>query len=124
MSELATNYAWSRLSVDVYCLQHPDRYCVSAKSLAAHLTGLAWWIEHGPDERGLRALQRALDGTPQLEKPPIPPERGALTIADVATAADGNNYTQAVTAWATSTWTAYAPLHHTARAWVGRAFPG
>ncbi len=31
-----------RMVVDAYCLQHPERYCVSAKSLAAHLTGLAW----------------------------------------------------------------------------------
>jgi hypothetical protein len=36
-----------RMIVDTYCLQHPDRYCVSAKSLAAHLTGLCWLIEHG-----------------------------------------------------------------------------
>jgi hypothetical protein len=35
-----------RMMVDTYCLQHPDRYCVSAKSLAAHLTGLCRLIEH------------------------------------------------------------------------------
>ena len=29
-----------RMLVDTYALQHPERYCVSAKSLAAHLTGL------------------------------------------------------------------------------------
>ena len=40
-AELAPSYASTRLTVDVYCLQHPDRYCVSAKSLAAHLTGYA-----------------------------------------------------------------------------------
>ncbi len=28
-----------RKMVDTYCLQHPDRYCASAKSFAAHLTG-------------------------------------------------------------------------------------
>lgn len=33
-----------RMMVDTYCLQHPERYCVSAKSLAAHLTGLCWLI--------------------------------------------------------------------------------
>ena len=119
MSELAPSYAWTRLTVDVYCLQHPDRYCVSAKSLAAHLTGLAWWVEHGPDERGLRALQRALDGPVELVKPAIPSERGSLTIADVTAALD---YSPAVEAWARTTWDAYAPLHETARAWIARSY--
>ena len=27
-----------RMMVDTYSLQHPERYCASAKSLAAHLT--------------------------------------------------------------------------------------
>jgi hypothetical protein len=120
VSELAPSYAWTRLTVDVYCLQHPDRYCVSAKSLAAHLTGLAWAMEHGlGDSAGLRRLQQALDGRVDLVKPPIPLERGSLTIADVANATD---YTAAVDAWARSTWDAYAPLHETARDWVARAF--
>ncbi len=29
-----------RLAVDAYAMQHPDRYGRSAKSFAAHLTGL------------------------------------------------------------------------------------
>ena len=120
MSELAPSYAWTRLTVDVYCLQHPDRYCVSAKSLAAHLTGLAWTLEHGVDQgAGLRKLQRSLDGRVDRAKPPIPRERGKLTIADVTAAHD---YTAAVDAWARSTWEAYSPLHETARAWIARAF--
>jgi hypothetical protein len=119
MSELAPSYPWTRLTVDVYCLQHPDRYCVSAKSLAAHLTGLAWAMEHGLDEDALRTLQRSLDGRVDLVKPAIPRDRGSLTIADVAGAAD---YTTAVDAWARSTWDAYAALHETARAWITRAF--
>lgn len=103
-------------------MQHPERYCVSAKSLAAHLTGLAWAIEHGIDERGLRALHRALDGRVDLAKPPLPASRGALTIADVAPAAETEAYTKAVDAWARATWDAYAPLHETARRWIERAF--
>jgi hypothetical protein len=106
----------------VYCLQHPDRYCVSAKSLAAHLTGLAWAVEHGFDEHGLRQLQRALDGPVNLLKPAIPRDRGSLTIADVASAADTESYLKALDAWARSTWAAYGDLHATARAWVARAF--
>lgn len=122
VADLATAYASTRLSIDVYCLQHPDRYCVSAKSLAAHLTGLAWAMEHGPDERGLRRLQRALDGPVELVKPPIPRDRGSLTIADVAPAADAESYLKALDAWARSTWNAYGALHEIARAWIARAF--
>lgn len=29
-----------RLAFDTYCVQHPERFCRSAKSLAAHLGGL------------------------------------------------------------------------------------
>ncbi len=51
--ELAPDYRSTRLTIDVYSLQHSERYCVSAKSLAAHLTGVAWSIEHDGSERGL-----------------------------------------------------------------------
>ena len=95
---------------------------MSAKSLAAHLTGLAWWTDHGPDERGLRALQRALDGRLEPVRPAIPAPRGELTVAAVLGARDTAAYEIALTAWARSAWTAYAPLHETARAWIGLAF--
>lgn len=35
------SYEAHRLAVDTYSLQHPERYCVSAKSMAAHLTACA-----------------------------------------------------------------------------------
>ena len=38
-----------RLFVDLYSLQHPDKYCDSAKSFAAHLTGLCCVMEHSGD---------------------------------------------------------------------------
>jgi hypothetical protein len=122
ISELAAGYASTRLTVDVYCLQHPDRYCVSAKSLAAHLTGLAWAVDRGLDEQGLRRLQRALDGRVELVKPAIPGDRGRLTVADVAGAADAPSYLRALDEWAASTWAAYQELHATARGWIARAF--
>jgi hypothetical protein len=118
MSELAPSYASTRLTVDVYCLQHPERYCVSAKSLAAHLTGLGWAVERGGGEWGLRALQRWLDSAPKLTKPALPERRGELTIADLAGASD---YLEAQDRWARSTWAAYHELHETARAWIDAA---
>jgi len=119
MAELATSYAPTRLSIDVYCLQHPERYCVSAKSLAAHLTGLCWALDHGISEGGLRELRRRLDGRHDLLKPPITAGRGALTVADIASVTGPAEYTKALDRWARSTWAAYADLHQTARAWIG-----
>ena len=37
---------YHRIVVEVYALQHPERYGRSAKSFAAHLTGLGAWIEN------------------------------------------------------------------------------
>ncbi|HXW06930.1 MAG TPA: DUF5946 family protein [Vicinamibacterales bacterium] len=111
-----------RLFVDVYSLQHPDRYCVSFKSLAAHLAGLCWSLEHN----GSRAvpsepIRRWLERHAHEPKPPLPVARGALTVGHARGAADPVAYGRAVDEWARSTWAAYAPLHSLAREWVRRA---
>jgi hypothetical protein len=112
-----------RVVVDVYSLQHPDRYCASAKSLMAHLTGLCAWIDHPGHPALLRALQQALNGAVVLRKPDLPSDRGFLTIAGVRDAREPGAYEQAVDRWARSTWAAYAPLHALARAFVARHLP-
>jgi len=121
ITELAAKYASTRLTVDVYCLQHPDRYCVSAKSLAAHLTGVGWAVERGGGDWGLRMLQRWLDGGVRLEKPPLPAGHGELTIADVAGATGTDDYLAALDLWARSAWSAYSGLHEVARGWIDAA---
>ena len=110
-----------RLATDCYCLQHPDRYCRSAKSLAAHLAGLCWALEYGGHPSGYTALNRFLDGTPALTKPEIPAARGTVTLADVVGAADAEAYARAVDAWARSIWAAYGPLRPVARTWIQTA---
>jgi Family of unknown function (DUF5946) len=120
-TELATTYGSTRLTIDVYCLQHPDRYCVSAKSLAAHLTGVGWALERGGDESGLRALQRWLNGKVELSKPPVPRLRGEVTIADLASVEGSAAYAAAAERWARSTWAAYSSLHGVARGWIDQA---
>jgi len=111
-----------RMLVDTYSLQHPDRYCASAKSLAAHLAGLGLILERGASPAvGSAALRRWLDGSPVLEKPPLPEDRGALTIADVREAEDPLAHATAVERWARTTWEAYAPLHAVAREWMRTA---
>ena len=119
MSELAPSYASSRLTIDVYCLQHPDRYCVSAKSLAAHLTGVCWALEHGITEGGLRELQRRLETRHDLVKPPVPADHGKLTVADIAALTGPDEYLRALDRWARSTWAAYSDLQEIAREWIG-----
>jgi len=110
-----------RLMVDTYCLQHPDRYCASAKSLAAHLGGLCCAVEHGARPEAYKALQRWLNGRPPIEKPELPSSRGAVTIADVKATPDPIEYAQAVQRWARSTWEAYAILHPQARRYMQEA---
>jgi len=112
------HYLVRRLAVDCYCLQHPDRYCVSAKSLAAHLTGACWALEFGGGEKGLKALQSWLNGRVPLAKPALPSSFGAVTVADVAGA---DALDRAVDGWARSTWEAYSELHASARSWVRAA---
>jgi hypothetical protein len=119
VAELARSYTSTRLTIDVYCLQHPERYCVSAKSLAAHLTGLCWALEFGGSESGLRELQRKLNGRVGLVKPAIPASRGDLTVADIVPVSGPDEYLRALDRWARSTWAAYGDLQEIARAWIG-----
>jgi hypothetical protein len=108
-----------RLVVDVYALQHPDRYCKSATSLAAHLTGVCVAIEHRAREELLNdAVQRWLSRRPELTRPDVPASRGPLTIADVVAATSVNDHRAVVERWARGTWTAYLDLQPIARAWV------
>ena len=118
---VASSYQIQRLTVDTYCMQHPDRYCVSAKSLAAHLTGLCWALEYSGHPSGLKALQRWLDGRARIEKPELPSFRGSVTVTDVIGAPDPEEHAAVIGRWARSTWDAYSALHPVARRWVGEA---
>jgi uncharacterized protein DUF5946 len=105
-----------RLAVDCYACQH-DRYILSARSLAAHLTGLAVATEHGEDPRVLDRLQGWLSRTRELDKPTVPRARGGVTIADVAGVVP-EEYAGAVRRWAASVWEAWREHHDLAREWI------
>lgn len=108
-----------RLVVDTYCLQHPDEFCASAKSLAAHLVGLCSILEDGASPaNGSPALQKWLNGARDFPKPVIPERRGAMTIGDLPFDSGSGEWERAVRAWADETWRAYQPLHATAREWL------
>ncbi|MBZ5705858.1 MAG: DUF5946 family protein [Acidobacteriia bacterium] len=114
-----TYFRVHRLLVDTYSLQHPERYCASVKSLAAHLTGLCWLLEHdGNRAVGNEALRRWLNRNPRLDKPELPSFRGKLTIASAQAASDSIRYAEAVELWARSTWEAYSALQPLARCWI------
>lgn len=110
---------YHRIVVDVYAMQHPDRYGRSAKSFAAHLTGLCAWVDSEADaESANAAVQRWLSGPSPIEKPPLPPSYGAVTIRELVDADETAKYREALLKWVRSTWDAYRSLHATARAWI------
>lgn len=101
-------------------MQHPERYCVSGKSLVAHLGGLCWHFEHRGHPAVGRALLRWLDGPRGIEKPPLPPFRGSITIGHVLPVPP-EGYAGAIDGWARAAWEAYEPLHDHARRWIRAA---
>jgi len=121
------DYRYARFHNDVvdnYCLQHPDGYCASAKSLAAHLMGLCGALERGGDLEVRRAMQRWLNGPSPVAKPAVPDARGTVTILDVRAAEDPIAFAEAVRRWSLSTWEAYASLQPLARRWIFEATRG
>ena len=113
---------YHRIVVDVYAMQHPDRYGRSAKSFAAHLTGLCAWLENEKSAQSVNAaVQRWLSGPTPIVKPALPAEYGEMTIRELLNAHDPVSYGEVVGHWARSTWAAYRQLHPIARAWIARA---
>jgi hypothetical protein len=120
-SELAYG-RFHRLLVDLYSLQHPDTFCRSAKSYAAHLTGLCVTQEHAGDPQLNAAVQRWLGGRrDDLTKPGVPSARGALDLTHVLRATDAADVARRVAAWSDDVWVAYLPVQGVARQWIALA---
>ncbi len=111
----------TRLTLDTYCVQHPDHYCPSTKSLVAHLGGLCWAMEYRGHSSGYQVLTRMLPRTLAVPRPEIPSFRGTLTIADVPEVADADAAARAIERWAMAVWAAYRTLHPFARQWIATA---
>lgn len=107
-----------RLTVDAYSLQHPQTYMKSAKSFAAHLTGMCCAMEYENDPNLLGLLQKWLNGRKQLSKPETLTSFGDLTIAYVMKAKDGREHVQLVKEWAEDVWNAYRVYHGLAKEWI------
>ena len=112
-----------QMTVDAYSLQHPDPYMRSAKSAAAHITGICLAMEHRGGPAVSRTLSRWLNGALKLPRvePPAPLQRGSLTIRHVHGAESSAEHVRRVREWAETTWKAWAIHHDQARAWVEEA---
>jgi Family of unknown function (DUF5946) len=109
------------LAFDTYCMQHPERYCRSAKSYAAHLTRLCCGLEHEGKHKVYQAIQQSLSGAVQIERPVAPTNVGKITVADLKAARSVEEHAETVHAWANSVWQAYAEQHELARGWMNTA---
>ena len=111
-----------RLTVDVYSLQHPEAYMVSAKSFTAHLTGVCAALEYEDGAARNRAVQKWLSTNPSIDKPSgIPRDRGSITISYVLDSADAEQHEKRVREWADSAWEAWSKHHDLARELIGKA---
>jgi hypothetical protein len=110
-----------RLTVDAYCLQHPNVYMISAKSFAAHLVGMCCAMEYENDSDLLRALQKWLNGKKSLEKPEMLKQFGNLNISHLAAATNPIEHSKLVREWAEAVWKDYAVYHDLAKDWIEKA---
>ena len=114
----------SRLLVDTFAIQHPARSCKSAKSYAAHVTGLCCGVEYGGAQSVYSALQKWLNGPVAaigIARPAEPQFRGKLTVRYVYDAHGEAELAARVHQWAADVWAAYASQHELARSWVREA---
>jgi hypothetical protein len=112
-----------RLMVDAYSLQHPEEYMRSAKSYAAHLTGMYAALECNGTTEVNRAVQTWLNGAKTLHRPdhPGPRQRGALTITHVHDAGEPEEHFRRIREWAGSVWESWRDYHHLAGQWIEEA---
>jgi hypothetical protein len=111
-----------RLTVDAYSLQHPDAYMRSAKSFAAHLTGMCAAFEYESPSVINQVVQKWLSTNPKIEKPvQLPQRRGDIGISHVRDAGDADEHVKRVREWARDVWEAWVEHHDLARRLISEA---
>ena len=114
----------ARLFVDTFGMQHPRRSCKSAKSYAAHLTGLCCGVQYNGAPSVYAALQKWLNGPVEaigIARPTEPDYRGTLTVRYVYDALTEAEFAARVHEWARDVWQAYSSQHELARSWIRKA---
>jgi len=122
--ELPEGNPLARLFVDAFGMQHPARSCKSAKSYAAHFTGLCCGVECGGAQSVYSALQRWLNGPVAsigIIRPTEPEFRGTLTVRYACDARNEAEFAARVHEWARDVWQAYASQHELVRSWMRKA---
>ena len=109
-----------RLTVDSYALQHPEQFMRSAKSFVAHLTGMCAAMENEDPASINRTVQKWLGGPKPIDRPcDVPPgQRGSLTVVDVLSVQDPQQYLERIREWARDAWLAWSTHHALAREWI------
>ncbi len=111
-----------RLTVDAYCLQHPESYMRSGKSFAAHLTGICAALEYENSSDINRTVRNWLDANPLINKPArLPTDRGELTITYIHDAAHAEEHQRRVREWAQCVWDAWGEHHASAKQLINEA---
>ncbi|AMW03908.1 DUF5946 family protein [Gemmatimonas phototrophica] len=112
-----------RLMVDAYSLQHPSDYMRSAKSFAAHLTGIYAALERRDAPEVNHAVQAWLNGPKTMPRPDHPSalRRGTLTILHVHEAGESEEHVVRVREWAQSVWEAWRSYEQIATKWIDAA---
>jgi len=110
--------AMHNMLVDVYTVQHPEEYGISAKSYIRHLFALGVLLEFPGDARLYWATPQNGNPVPVPPKPALLTSRGTLTIEHVLDAVDDAKYAQLLREWAADVWRAYAPQHDVYRKYL------
>lgn len=113
-----------RLFVDTYALQHPDKFCVSAKAFYAHFLDLCAILERGASAAtGYAPLQEWLNGEVCLEKPHIRSWHAGYTLEYLTDLNTPEAWSSSTLEWAKSVWSAYRKLHPWARHHLNKITP-
>jgi hypothetical protein len=105
-----------RLTVDAYCLQHPERYMVSGKSFVVHLIRMHIALEANNDAHLNEVLRKWIDNKVTIEKPAtLPSKRGGLTITYIHSASTPEEHSVRVCEWAGDVWNSWKEHHALAR---------
>ena len=108
------------LTFNTYAVQHPGTPSrQSIQSVAVHLIGLYWALEHGYNFRmATDAMTRALTHREAFVWLDPPASLGEITILDVQKAKDAAEHIELVNQWARSVWEAWVAHHATIRRWA------
>ena len=101
---------YHQLTVDAYAAQHPG---AGRMGLVYGLVGLHMTLDRGIAGVDVRTMHQRMTDTVAYWPDLAPPDhRGALTVADVALAADVDEHADLVTRWAREVWRAWRTAHH------------